>query len=60
MSLKNEPLSFDSELWRLKQVMITPHASGICHENHEKLFELVKKNITNYINNKELINVVNR
>ena len=57
---ENEPLSFDSELWRLKQVMITPHASGICHENHEKLFELVKKNITSYINNKELINVVNR
>lgn len=42
----------------MDQLYITPHASGICAENHERLSELVKENIQDYIDKKTLINVV--
>lgn len=55
---ENEPLSINSELWNLKQVYITPHAAGQCKENHQHLFELVKSNIQNYLNNEPFINII--
>ena len=55
---EEEPLAQNSCLWDMDSVYITPHASGICVENHDLLFKIVKENIENYINNGFLINKV--
>lgn len=55
---EKEPLQQNSCFWDMRQVYITPHASGICDENHDRLLELVKHNIKNYIDKKTLIDVI--
>lgn len=55
---EEEPLPAYSELWDLPMVYLTPHASGICKENHDRLFELTKQNIMRYLNGELLINKV--
>lgn len=57
-----EPLSAESPLWDLENVIITPHISGhdIDPINASKIFEIFKENLTRFIQNKPLINVVDR
>lgn len=55
---EQEPLMQNSCLWDIDSLYITPHASGICIENHALLLELVIKNIQNYIDNGIYINKV--
>ena len=45
---ETEPLPADSPLWNLPQAVITPHAAGLCYENHAMLEQLVIENIQNY------------
>lgn len=44
-----EPLSEDSELWNMKNVIITPHNSYASPKNRERLFELVYNNLITYM-----------
>ncbi len=59
---ETEPLSKDSPLWELENVIITPHISGrdTTPVNAEKIFEIFKENLTRYIEKKPLMNVVDR
>lgn len=44
----NEPLSENSELWNMKNVLITPHNSFVSQKNQERLYNLVYKNLSDY------------
>ncbi|MBQ5770689.1 MAG: D-2-hydroxyacid dehydrogenase [Clostridia bacterium] len=57
-----EPLSKDSLLWDLENVVLTPHISGrdTTPVNAEKIFEIFKENLTRYIEHRPLMNVVDR
>lgn len=53
-----EPLSKDSELWTLDNVYLTPHCSAASYHLNERLTELFIENITRYLENRELLNLV--
>lgn len=53
-----EPLPESSPLWEMEQVLISPHNSWGSEMIFQRRFELVYKNMMNYINNKELLNVI--
>lgn len=55
---ETEPLPMSSRLWGLPNVVITPHASGQCVENHVRLQELVIENIRRFFSGEELLNRV--
>lgn len=44
-----EPLNEDSELWNMKNVIITPHNSYASPKNRERLFESVYNNLITYM-----------
>ncbi len=53
-----EPLEENNELWDMKNVYITPHASGIVKNNKTKWEKLIKINIQHFVDNEALINVI--
>lgn len=55
---EQEPLPKKSPLWELPQVVITPHAAGLCKENHEHLARLVVENIQRFQSGQALNNLV--
>lgn len=56
--VENEPLSLSSELWELENVIITPHNSWISEMRNDRRFDMILDNMKRYIENKELINLV--
>ncbi len=46
---EEEPLSKESELWNLGNVLITPHNSFVSDENQKRLFEVIYNNLKVYI-----------
>ncbi len=42
---EQEPLHADSPLWKMKNVIVSPHNSFVGEGNHERLFEVVIKNL---------------
>lgn len=46
---ENEPLPLDSPLWKMNNVLITPHNSFVSDKNEERLWKLCLKNIEDYI-----------
>lgn len=46
---ENEPLSCDSELWDMPNVLITPHSSFISDKNVGRLFDLIYANLSEFI-----------
>jgi phosphoglycerate dehydrogenase-like enzyme len=56
---EEEPLSENSPLWDLDNVIITPHNSWISESRNERRFNLIYENLKRYINNEELINTIN-
>ncbi|EOD01506.1 phosphoglycerate dehydrogenase [Caldisalinibacter kiritimatiensis] len=56
---ENEPLSPDSPLWELDNVIITPHNSWVSEMRNERRFNLIYENMKRYINGEKLLNVVN-
>lgn len=59
---ETEPLPKDSPLWDMENVILTPHISGrdTTPVNAEKIFEIFKENLKRFIENKPLMNVVDR
>jgi phosphoglycerate dehydrogenase-like enzyme len=55
---KEEPLSQESELWGLDNVIITPHNSWISEMRNQRRWELIYNNLRRYINKEGLINIV--
>lgn len=56
---ESEPLNKENKLWEFENVTITPHNSWISDKNRSRTFNTIYENLKNYINNKELKNVVN-
>lgn len=44
-----EPLSENSELWEMKNVIITPHNSFVSPKNQDRLFDVAYNNIKEYM-----------
>lgn len=53
-----EPLPKDSPLWKMDNVIFSPHNSWGSEMILQRRFELVYKNMKNFINDEELINVI--
>lgn len=45
---EDEPLSADSPLWDMEQVILTPHNSFVGEHNGERLFRLICKNLESF------------
>jgi len=54
-----EPLSSESPLWSIENVIITPHSSWMCSNHVENMFQVFFSNFDNYFNGKELISLIN-
>jgi phosphoglycerate dehydrogenase-like enzyme len=44
-----EPLDPSSELWGMKNVLITPHASGLAPHSIHTVFEIFFENLGHYL-----------
>jgi phosphoglycerate dehydrogenase-like enzyme len=53
-----EPLPQDSPLWRLPNVVITPHIAGGGADKSRVLLDLIDENISRYANGRPLLNTV--
>lgn len=53
-----EPLSSDSPLWNLENLIITPHICGSSDIYMEKALKLFLDNFNNYINNDKMFNII--
>lgn len=61
--LEQEPLPSDHPLWRMPNVIITPHVSGggtNLAETYEKILELMLENVRLVVNDREPMNIVDR
>lgn len=54
-----EPLPEDSPLWEMDNVIISPHNSWASEMYARRRYEIAHKNMKRYINNEEMVNVVN-
>ncbi len=48
-----EPLSEESELWDLENVIITPHNSFVSQKNNERLYKVVYNNLKDFMKGEE-------
>lgn len=55
---EEEPLPRISPLWDFENVIITPHNSWISEMRNERRFYITYENLKKYINNEELVNVI--
>ena len=55
---ETEPLSPDSPLWQLENLIITPHICGNSDTYIAKALRVFSDNFQNYINNKKMFNVI--
>ena len=57
---EEEPLPATSPLWSLDNVIITPHLSGFTRDYHEKAARVFKENLRRYLENRPLLNRMDR
>lgn len=55
---EEEPLSQDSQLWHMDNVIITPHNSWVSQQNSLRSFNLFYNNLKKFIEHKEPSNIV--
>jgi len=53
-----EPLPKESELWRLPNVLITPHISARSDQRMHRVWLLVRENLRRYVRGERMLNVV--
>ncbi|WP_050606283.1 phosphoglycerate dehydrogenase [Clostridium niameyense] len=53
-----EPLTPDNYIWSLDNVIITPHNSWLSDRRNERRFEIIYKNMKRYVEQKDLIGVI--
>lgn len=56
---EEEPLNEDNELWKLDNVIITPHNCWISEMRNERRWDVIYENLKRYSNGEPLINLVN-
>jgi len=60
-TVENEPLTAESPLWTLPNVIITPHISANSHYSRNvRSYEAILANIRRFANNEPLLYIVNR
>lgn len=57
---EREPLEAESPLWDLENTILTPHMSGSFKGYNSSCCELFAENLSRFVKNQPLINVVNR
>ncbi len=57
---EEEPLPNTSPLWNLDNVIITPHLSGFTRDYHDKAARMFKENLRRYLDNRPLLNQMDR
>jgi len=57
---EEEPLSENSDFWKLENTVITPHISGSTPRYAERVVEIFCKNLVRYLDGKPLINVIDK
>jgi len=55
-----EPLAADSELWGLKNAIITPHSAGLNEKLWDLQYEVLAENLRRFREGQPLLNVVNK
>jgi len=55
-----EPLPDDSPLWKVPNLIISPHIAGIMADYGEKAVQVFAENLRRYIARKDLLNLVDR
>jgi len=55
-----EPLPFDSPLWEMENVIITPHVAGSSPQTWKRQLDLLLENLRRYVAGEPLLNVVDR
>jgi phosphoglycerate dehydrogenase-like enzyme len=57
---ETEPLPADNPLWKLPNLIISPHVAGNSADYSEKAAQLFVENLKRYIARKDLLNLVDR
>ncbi len=57
---EKEPLPPDSELWKLENVILSPHVSAATAHYDDRAVNLFSENLRRYLRGDELLNLVNR
>jgi len=57
---ETEPLPANSPLWQLDNLIISPHVSGFSPKYDDRASNLFAENLERYLNNKPLLNLVER
>jgi phosphoglycerate dehydrogenase-like enzyme len=57
---EKEPLSAKSKLWRLDNVILTPHVAGSRRDYFKKVGEIFRVNLNRYIDKKPLLNLFDK
>jgi phosphoglycerate dehydrogenase-like enzyme len=57
---EEEPLSPESKLWDLENVIITPHVAGSRRDYFKKVGEIFRINLSRYLNKRPLLNSLDR
>lgn len=57
---EEEPLSPESPLWSLPNVIITPHVAGASPRESDRLADLFMENLTRWVADRPLLNVVDQ
>ncbi|MBO0911999.1 MAG: D-2-hydroxyacid dehydrogenase [Acidobacteria bacterium] len=55
-----EPLPADSPLWKLDNLLITPHTAGMSEEMWERHYSLFRENLGRYLSGEPLLGLVNK
>jgi len=51
-----EPLPEDSPLWKMPNVILTPHIAGVSLEYNSRAVDLFVENLERYLDRKQLLN----
>lgn len=51
---EEEPLPKTSPLWKLDNVLITPHSSGVTDQYYNRLYPIFKKNLLHYLETSDI------
>ena len=57
---EEEPLPQGSTLYRMENVIVTPHIAGLSRYYFERAVDIFRSNLSRYINGEPLINVVDK
>jgi phosphoglycerate dehydrogenase-like enzyme len=55
-----EPLPFDSPLWSMKNVLLTPHSSGQTRQYMDRVINIFCENLKAYLEKKPMTNLVDK